>query len=400
MLRKILSPVLLIVVLTAMFSKPSPALAVDYTLDDRGYIRNMQIQIDGEWYNRPGLEDFPATETLGPFDVQADLAQGSAIVTVRLFYGFFGFGDFISAEMNLSGNTLTAHIPEIEYPEPPRCIPGWGFGIFMLGYDENGNVVEIDERHYADEPGGDPYAVFIILPHVDPTIGSISAPIDPVQVGQPVEVGASFSDPDNSAWLANWYWGDGSESDGNIEGNTAYGSHVYDEPGVYTVEVVIRDDEDCGNVLGTYQYVVVYDPDGGFVTGGGWINSPLGAYTLNPSLTGKATFGFVSKYLKGANIPSGNTEFQFKVANLNFKSANYQWLVVAGSRAQFKGTGTINGAGEYGFMLTAVDGSQDKFRIKIWDKVTEQLIYDNQHGSGDDSAPTTVLGGGSIVIHK
>jgi len=42
----------------------------------------------------------------------------------------------------------------------------------------------------------------------------------------------------------------------------------------------------------------------------------------------------------------------------------------------------------------------DKFRIKIWDKATDEIIYDNMLGAGDDAIPTTVLGGGSIVIHK
>ena len=91
----------------------------------------------------------------------------------------------------------------------------------------------------------------------------------------------------------------------------------------------------------------------GFVTGGGWINSPAGAYVADPALAGKATFGFVSKYKKGMTVPEGNTEFQFHAAGLNFKSTSYQWLVVAGANAKFKGVGTINGAGNYGFMLTA-----------------------------------------------
>ena len=82
----------------------------------------------------------------------------------------------------------------------------------------------------------------------------------------------------------------------------------------------------------------MFDPEGGFVTGGGWINSPEGAYTADPTLTGKANFGFVSKYKKGATTPTGETEFQFRVADLNFHSDIYQWLVVAGARAQYKGT--------------------------------------------------------------
>jgi hypothetical protein len=104
-----------------------------------------------------------------------------------------------------------------------------------------------------------------------------------------------------------------------------------------------------------FRYVVVYDQDGGFVTGGGWINSPIEAYTADPTLEGKASFGFVSKYKKGADTPSGNTEFQFKAGDLNFHSNDYDWLVIAGAKAQYKGTGTINGAGSYGFKLFAID---------------------------------------------
>ena len=61
------------------------------------------------------------------------------------------------------------------------------------------------------------------------------------------------------------------------------------------------------------------------------------------------------------------------LADVNFHSESYQWLVVAGARAQYKGAGTFNGVPGYGFLLTAVDGQvnggggMDKFRIKIWD---------------------------------
>ena len=85
---------------------------------------------------------------------------------------------------------------------------------------------------------------------------------------------------------------------------------------------------------------------------------------------------------------------------------SYQWLVVTGPRAQYKGDGTINREGEYGFLLTAIDGQinggggEDKFRIKIWDKVTDEIVYDNQMGAADTDEPATILGGGNIVIHK
>ena len=154
--------------------------------------------------------------------------------------------------------------------------------------------------------------------------------------------------------------------------------------------------------------LAVYDPNAGFVTGGGWINSPVNACQLNEAcklLSGKANFGFVSKYKKGATTPDGNTEFQFHAGGVNFKSGVYEWLVVAGARAQFKGTGTINGSGNYGFLLSAVDGqingggNIDKFRIKIWDKNNgDAIVYDNEIAADETAMPTTTIAGGSINI--
>ncbi len=113
--------------------------------------------------------------------------------------------------------------------------------------------------------------------------------------------------------------------------------------------------------------------------------------------TGKATFGFVSKYKKGASTPTGNTEFQFKAADLDFHSTSYEWLVVNqnDSNAQFKGEGTINGSGDYKFMLWAGDGSgpngEDTFRIRITE-VGGGVVYDN----GTDQP----IGGGNIIVHS
>jgi hypothetical protein len=231
-------------------------------------------------------------------------------------------------------------------------------------------------------------------------------------VNTPVTFSGGFSDNAGGTHTATWAF-DSFTSTGTVNEATGAisGSFTFTTAGVYKVTLTITDG--CGGtgtveqVEGLTALIVIYDPNGGWVTGGGWINSPAGAYAANPSLTGKANFGFVSKYHNGATLPSGNTEFQFKAGNLNFSSTSYEWLVVAGARAQYKGAGTINGAGDYRFMLTAIDGQVnggggvDKFRLKIWDKLNgDAIVYDNQMGAGDDSNPTTVLGGGSIVIHK
>jgi hypothetical protein len=57
-------------------------------------------------------------------------------------------------------------------------------------------------------------------------------------------------------------------------------------------------------------------------------------------------------------------------------------------------------------MVSAIDGSlnggggTDKFRIKIWEVSTGNIVYDNNYGSDENADPATVLGGGSIVIHS
>jgi hypothetical protein len=241
------------------------------------------------------------------------------------------------------------------------------------------------------------------------TVGSIAAPVNPVQVNTTVNASADFTDSDPlNTHTAVWDWGDNSTSPGVVDeiAGSVSRSHTYTTAGVYTITLTVTNQGGCSG-QSIFQFVVVYDPNAGFVTGGGWINSPAGAYAPNPALTGKATFGFVSKYQKGATVPTGQTEFQFQVANLNFHSTSYQWLVVAGPHAQYKGSGTINGSGDYGFLLTARDGQAnggggvDKFRIKIWDKTNNGgLVYDNQMNDPDDAEATTALGGGSIVIHK
>lgn len=79
--------------------------------------------------------------------------------------------------------------------------------------------------------------------------------------------------------------------------------------------------------------------------------------------------------------------------------------MVAGNKAKFKGIGTVNGSGNFGFMLTATDGTPkgnaDTFRMKIWDKDnSDAVVYDNQMGAADDADANTALGGGQIKIQS
>ena len=238
-------------------------------------------------------------------------------------------------------------------------------------------------------------------------INSFTGDLLPISIGSVANVYATYNVQDSSgAITATWDWGDGHTSEYAGSKGEVSGSHIYNQPGVYTVRLMLSNSYG-ESVNATYQYIPVYEPSAGFVTGGGWFNSPPGAYHADKSLTGKASFGFVSKYKKGARKPKGDTEFQFETANLYFNSSKFDWLVIAGATTKFKGVGTINGQGNYGFMITAIDSdissnvSNDQIRIKIWNKDDEDtIVYDNQKGDGNETVPTTELGGGSIIIHK
>ena len=286
------------------------------------------------------------------------------------------------------------------------ALSGKNFGL-SHGYADNGSYT-VTVTVTDDDGGADSDQVTVTVNNEPPTITSLTVPLSPVAAGpNNVTVAWAFTDPGADTWTCKISWDTGlTEESATYVAPKSCSATKTLPAGIYTVTVRVTDDDGGTDTETAVTYIVVFDPNGGFVTGGGWIISPAGAYAADTYLSGKANFGFVSKYQKGASTPSGNTEFQFHLASLNFSSTSYEWLVVSGARGQYKGSGTINGSGDYGFLLTAIDGQAnggggtDKFRIKIWNKATNTVVYDNQMGSIDDSPAATQISGGSIVIHS
>jgi chitodextrinase len=353
------------------------------------------------------------------------------------YYNIFKKGVTFTGDNSITGNTFNRVGEGKGYPSlqildntGTTCIDdnthsGWGSGQYAVKGDDYGLTAPINlgtGNTFVDQPGGSG-AVYELYPlsaggyaagffsQEDVIEGCGAANEPPVANPNGPYLGAvntsitfdgtGSSDPDGDALTYAWDFGDSNTGSG------ATATHNYAAAGIYNVCLTVNDSTVDSDPACTI--AVVYDPDGGFVTGGGWIWSPAGAYKDDLTLEGKATFGFVSKYKKGASVPEGNTEFVFQAADLNFHSSSYEWLVVAGARAKFKGTGTINGQGEYKFMLTAIDADinendnfdADRFRIKIWTEDAEgneTVVYDNALGDDSDDA-TTEIGGGSIVIH-
>jgi len=230
---------------------------------------------------------------------------------------------------------------------------------------------------------------------------NITATIDDIATGNSHIIGASYTLNGGDAIAMSADDGEFDDATENVTATVIGGL----ETGVY--DLCVTGTDAAGHTSdSTCTLLAVYDSSAGFVTGGGWFDSPVGADEVNPNMTGKAHFRVVSKYKKGQTSPAGKMRFKFPAGNLDFHSDSYDWLVVTGAKAQIKGTGSINDSGNYGFILTAIDAKrtastrQDLFRIKIWDMDDDTLVYDNKMNMGDIGDPGTAIDRGLIVIHK
>ncbi|MCB9177652.1 MAG: hypothetical protein H6648_10890 [Caldilineae bacterium] len=352
-----------------------------------------------------------ALATLDTSNLAPSLGEGAATVQVDEGQTASNGGSLTDANGDVVG--LSASVGTVAN----NGDGSWSWSFDTADGPSQSQTVTIDAD---DGRGGtDQIAFDLVVANTAPNVTGLVVPIVPIDVANQsgLEMMASFNDA-AGALDAPFTCRFDRDGDGevdavvtNVSGSTCSTGLAYDAPGVYRATVTVEDkDAGVGTTTAT-SYVVIYDADGGFVTGGGWIDSPAGAFAADPDLTGKATFGFVAKYKPGKTQPEGNTEFHFQAGDLRFQSTgDYMWLVVSGSghKATYKGTGTVNGGGNYGFMVTAIDAAntnstnEDLFRIKIWNKdAGDGVIYDNHCGSsGDDADPCTALGGGNIKIHK
>jgi len=99
-----------------------------------------------------------------------------------------------------------------------------------------------------------------------------------------------------------------------------------------------------------------------------------------------------------STVPWGYAGFVFPVGHLWFHSDKYDSLEsnLTGTEVQLKGTGTINGSGDYSFMIWVGDKSklwaEDTLRIQIWETTTGEVVYDNEEDQR--------IAGGLIQIFK
>jgi hypothetical protein len=247
----------------------------------------------------------------------------------------------------------------------------------------------------------------ITIANASPVITSVGGPVGAKPVNANITITAQFVD--DNANTASITWGDGAVTTASLTSTSLSGQHRYTDAGVYSVVIALTDA--CGEVAESTVSLVVFDQNAGHVTGAGLFNSPRDAYRDDRHVSCIGVFEFNVKYKNGSSVPSGKTEFRLLASNLRFKSTSYEWLVISGDKAIYKGKGELNGQKGYNFLVSAVDVGKlfdnnshqwkfiiDKFRIKIWN-AAGVVIYDNQPGAADGDEPTTQILG-AIVIHK
>ncbi len=218
-----------------------------------------------------------------------------------------------------------------------------------------------------------PASTTVRVDNVAPTL-ALTAPTDGAlfRVGSAVTVRGTFSDAGlDDVHTCKVDWDDGTAlASGAVTETSGAGScaatRTINAAGVYTLVMTV-DDGDGGTATAS-RLVVVYDPRAGFVLGAG--HAP------------EAVFTFTAQYLGLGSVPIGAAAAVLP-GGARFASVSLQWLVVTGFKSQFRGVGRINGVGDYAFLLTAYDGQQpggggiDRFRLKIWNRSTGAVVYDN-----------------------
>jgi len=270
-------------------------------------------------------------------------------------------------------------------------------------YDDNGTYVIM--LAVDDGRGGvDTARTTATISNVAPSLAAFSIPATPMGLtpgGITVPVSSSFTDPGTvDTHTASLDCGSGVTAQSEVVGEMASSACSFSSAGVYSIRLTVRDKDGGSDTKLSSAPIVVFDPAGGRLTGGGWVASPAGAVAFAPTAAGKLTFSLNARYEPGSSIPTGKAELNLTVGKLEFRSTSLDWLVATEASAQVQGRGTVNGSGDYAFSVVAMDGqSTGAVRIRIWHRTSGTLLYDSRPGAPLDETGVTALGGGSIQLH-
>lgn len=288
-------------------------------------------------------------------------------------------------------------------------------GVQSIGSDQPDNVIHIGTTTViwiATDLHGNKqtFTQIVTLNNDAPVVSSVDASESAVALGTAAFLTINYTDNNISEAIIDW--GDASQPTIYATPSSLFEArHDYLVAGTYAVNITLRDL--CGaSTSFRYESIVVFDPQAGWVKGGGWFQSPAGAYRKDLLAKGRANFSFDAQFNEYSNEPVGSVNFNFKSADFKFRSTALDMLLINGETARLTGSGTVNGKGGYGILVSMVDDEtkmpregkgrppmlkSDRLRVKIWD-AEGVVIYDTQLDDTDGAIANTHIGAGSVEI--
>jgi uncharacterized delta-60 repeat protein len=358
-------------------------------------------------FNHGALEfvDFQAPSVSINNDARAVAIQPDGKVLVTGPTRSIGSTEFALARLNSDGTIDAGFGPGGVVFALPNSAPR------SLLLQPDGNIVVTGQSNHlvmARYIGGSGAASPTSTPTPQPPVVGPIATTVPVRVGVRVSLSASFTyNIPTDQHHAVWDWGDhtttdsaGTVAEANGSGSVT-GSHAYAAPGIYLVTVTVTDQRGASGSATAVPGVVVISLRIGGITGSGVLNGPPFAVAIAAAPAGQVRFRISAKYAGNRTVPQGAAVFRFQATHRTFHATALDWLVVSGDTAWYQGSGTINGAGSYGFLVAASTGGSraGKVRIRIWDKATGAVVYDSQPGAPFNAVPATPIRGGRITLH-
>jgi hypothetical protein len=250
----------------------------------------------------------------------------------------------------------------------------------------------------------------VTVVNASPVLNSVETPKSFLIVNNPVSLTVNYSD--NNIKGATIDWADGSDLETVIQpANSFEVLHTYLKSGSYSVYITLTDK--CGGSTYSYTSIAVSSPRSGSMSGGGWFNSPRGAYVNDQSTSGKVTFALHASNVNRNRIPNGYVVFNFHEAKLKFRSTELERFRLEDDAASVSAVGRLNGDRGYQILVSVAKGDRERnyignenhassidlIRVKMLDP-NGNVIYDTQPGSPDDALATTLVKEGSVVLKE
>ncbi|WP_143728142.1 PKD domain-containing protein [Micromonospora cremea] len=241
------------------------------------------------------------------------------------------------------------------------------------------------------------------------------------RVGEPVVFDAPITDSgSNDVHRCQYGWDDGEAWDEQFDANgrNCGVTHTYEHAGMYTVDLVVTDDDLAQG--STSVMIVVYDPNEGPASIAGSTATPTGALATDPNASGETSVHYAAQYPMGGRVPvtevNGQTLAWVDGTSFRLQLEAMEWFVITeDGKVAGRGTSTVDGKVGYTWVLYGwdyCDGSNspgcqnipsDKIRLVVFESATGKVVYDHSPGSNEfdvDRISPTVMNSGAVRVRR